>query len=99
MLIDWLVVTCPVVLLSPLTPQPERDNLTPSLSPSPQVNTGKYKQGMAMFNQLLEREPKLIAAYLGRGTAQALQGNLAAASKDFGKAVEIDPTCAGDEMR
>ncbi|KAJ1469466.1 hypothetical protein T484DRAFT_1851711, partial [Baffinella frigidus] len=38
--------------------------------------------------------PKLVAAYLGRGTAQALQGNLAQASKDFTTVTEIDPKCS-----
>jgi tetratricopeptide (TPR) repeat protein len=38
-----------------------------------QVNTGNYKLGMELFDKLLEANPKLIAAYLGRGTAQALQ--------------------------
>ena len=59
-----------------------------------QVNTGKYKQGLAIFNKLLEQQPKLVAAFLGRGTAQALQGNLAAAAKDFSAAIDADKTCA-----
>jgi len=59
-----------------------------------QVNTGNYKLGLDLFNRLLEGNPKLVAAYLGRGTAQALQGNLAQASKDFTTVTEIDPKCS-----
>jgi len=56
-----------------------------------QVNTGRYKEGMDIFNRLLKKDKKLIAAYLGRGTAYALQGNLTNACNDFGTALEIDP--------
>ena len=56
-----------------------------------QVNTGRYKEGMEIFNRLLKKDKKLIAAYLGRGTAYALQGNLTAACNDFGQAIEIEP--------
>jgi tetratricopeptide (TPR) repeat protein len=56
-----------------------------------QVNTGRYKEGMEIFNRLLKKDKKLIAAFLGRGTAYALQGNLTAACNDFGHALEIDP--------
>jgi len=56
-----------------------------------QVNTGRYKEGMDIFNRLLKKDKKLIAAYLGRGTAYALQGNLTAACNDFGSAIEIEP--------
>ena len=59
-----------------------------------QVNTGRYKEGMEIFNNLLKRDKKLIAAYLGRGTAYALQGNLSGACKDFSQAIEIDPNCS-----
>jgi len=59
-----------------------------------QVNTGNYREGTAIFNHLLEQHPKLIAAYLGRGTANALQGNLSAATKDFSAAIDIDPNVA-----
>ena len=56
-----------------------------------QVNTGRYKEGMDIFNRLLKKDKKLIAAYLGRGTAYALQGNLTAACNDFSHAIDLDP--------
>ena len=43
------------------------------------------------MNRLLKKDKKLIAAYLGRGTAYALQGNLTAACNDFSQAIEIEP--------
>ena len=46
---------------------------------------------MDMLNRLLKKDKKLIAAYLGRGTAYALQGNLTAACNDFSQAIEIEP--------
>ena len=59
-----------------------------------QVNTGNYKQGIALFDELIRANPKVIAAYLGRGTAYALMGDLDQAIKDFSKAIQSDPTVA-----
>ena len=36
-----------------------------------QVNTGRYDQGIELFDKLLRRNPKMLGALLGRGTAQA----------------------------
>ena len=63
-----------------------------------QVNTGHLKEGVAVFNQILEAHPKLVTAYLGRGTAYALGQQLPAAVKDFSKAISIDPAC-GDAWK
>jgi hypothetical protein len=41
-----------------------------------QVNTGNFKNAIELFNKLLQQNPKLVAAYLGRGTAHALGGNI-----------------------
>lgn len=38
-----------------------------------QVNTGNYKAGIEIFDGMLREDDKLVAAYLGRGTAYALQ--------------------------
>jgi len=57
------------------------------------VNTGNFTRGIELFNELLETEPNLIAGYLGRGTAYALQGSLASAIRDFSQAITIDPNC------
>jgi len=63
-----------------------------------QVNTGHLKEGVTVFNQILEAHPKLVTAYLGRGTAYALGQQLPAAVKDFSKAIAIDPAC-GDAWK
>lgn len=59
-----------------------------------QVNAGKYKEGIAIFNAILAANPKDINAYVGRGTALALQGKLDHAIADFTKAIEIEPRLA-----
>ena len=56
-----------------------------------QVNTGKYEEGIKLFTALIQDDPKLFAAYLGRGTAFALLGQLEAAVQDFSRAIDIDP--------
>jgi tetratricopeptide (TPR) repeat protein len=56
-----------------------------------QVNTGKYAMGVKVFGELLKEYPKLVAAYLGRGTALALVGALEEACKDFGAALLLAP--------
>jgi tetratricopeptide (TPR) repeat protein len=58
-----------------------------------QVNTGKYRQGVQYFDMLLKSHPRLVAAYLGRGTAYALLGDLVKATEDFSSALDIDPKC------
>ncbi len=40
------------------------------------VNTGNFTQAIKLFNVLVNLYPKLVAAYLGRGTAYALSGHL-----------------------
>ena len=57
------------------------------------VNTGQLTSALALFDSVIaERKNVPIVAYLGRGTAQALLGNLTNAISDFSKAIEIDPT-------
>jgi len=41
-----------------------------------QVNTGAFDTGIKIFNGLLTKNPRVVAAYLGRGTAYALMGKL-----------------------
>jgi tetratricopeptide (TPR) repeat protein len=62
------------------------------------VNTGHLDDGISVFNKILEAHPKLVSAYLGRGTAYALSQQLLQAIKDFGKAISIDPAC-GDAWK
>jgi tetratricopeptide (TPR) repeat protein len=63
-----------------------------------QVNTGHLKEGIMVFNQVLEVHPKQITAFIGRGTAYALGQQLPQAIKDFSKAISIDPAC-GDAWK
>lgn len=35
---------------------------------------GQYKQAINLFTALLRENPKIVAAYLGRGSANALSG-------------------------
>eukprot|EP01121_Diplochlamys_sp_Union-15-3_P015540 TRINITY_DN5160_c0_g1_i1.p1 TRINITY_DN5160_c0_g1~~TRINITY_DN5160_c0_g1_i1.p1 ORF type:complete len:698 (-),score=134.14 TRINITY_DN5160_c0_g1_i1:20-2113(-) len=58
-----------------------------------QVNTGNFQNGIILFTQLLKKKPDLIAAYLGRGTAFALAGDLDSAIHDFSQAITIDANC------
>ncbi|KAJ5077958.1 suppressor of rps4-rld 1 [Anaeramoeba ignava] len=57
------------------------------------VNTGNYALGIEIFTDLLQKNDKVIAAYLGRGTAFALLGDLESAVNNFTKAIEIDNNC------
>ena len=56
------------------------------------VNTGQFALGIEIFNKLLNDNDDIIAAYLGRGTAYALSGDIRKAIEDFGKAIKINPT-------
>lgn len=58
-----------------------------------QVNTGNYAAGIRIFSAMLQQNPKVVAAYLGRGTAYALSGDLDSASRDFSAAISVDPKC------
>lgn len=58
-----------------------------------QVNTGNYSSGIRIFSGMLQQNPKVVAAYLGRGTAYALSGDLDSATTDFSAAISIDPKC------
>ncbi|ELR17609.1 tetratricopeptide repeat domain containing protein [Acanthamoeba castellanii str. Neff] len=57
------------------------------------VNTGNFPQAIKLFNVLVNLYPKLVAAYLGRGTAYALSGHLSTAVEEFSAAIKIDDTC------
>jgi hypothetical protein len=50
-----------------------------------QVNTGKHQDAIEYFDKLLATHPTLLAALLGRGTANALRGKLVEAVGDFTK--------------
>eukprot|EP00026_Physarum_polycephalum_P002160 Phypoly_transcript_02165.p1 GENE.Phypoly_transcript_02165~~Phypoly_transcript_02165.p1 ORF type:complete len:924 (+),score=154.83 Phypoly_transcript_02165:113-2884(+) len=58
-----------------------------------QVNTGNYSTAIELFSELLKTNPKVVAAYLGRGTALALSGSVDKAIADFSLGIEVDKTC------
>jgi tetratricopeptide (TPR) repeat protein len=56
-----------------------------------QVNTGKFEMGVKIFTELIKEYPDTVAAFLGRGTALAMKGNLLEASIDFSRALKLSP--------
>lgn len=45
------------------------------------VNTGNYQKALELFSSLLQQNPNILAAYLGRGTAYALVNQIDAVKK------------------
>lgn len=58
------------------------------------VNTQKPKEAIEYFSELLKEHPKLVAAFLARGTAMVFTKDLDGAMKDFSQAIAIDNHCA-----
>ncbi|EGC40514.1 hypothetical protein DICPUDRAFT_146678 [Dictyostelium purpureum] len=56
------------------------------------VNSGKYKEAIAIFTTVIENNPLIPSSYLGRGTSNAFLGDLDEAIYDFSKAIELDNT-------
>eukprot|EP00850_Spirogloea_muscicola_P010134 SM000058S18564 [mRNA] locus=s58:532851:538878:- [translate_table: standard] len=59
-----------------------------------QVNAGRHVEAAATFSQMLQSEPRNVAALIGRGTAHALQRKLHAAISDFTAAIKVEPKAA-----
>ncbi len=57
------------------------------------TNSAHYKEAIALFSALLKMHPKVVAAFLGRGTALAMSGRLKDAVSDFSQAATLDPKC------
>jgi tetratricopeptide (TPR) repeat protein len=57
------------------------------------TNSGHYREAIALFSGLLKQHPRIVAAFLGRGTAFAMSGRLRDAVSDFTQAVALDPAC------
>eukprot|EP01133_Synstelium_polycarpum_P009737 gene9737-11372_t len=58
------------------------------------VNTGKYVEAIALFTSIIDPNPLIPSAYLGRGTSNAILGNLDDAIFDFSRVIELDNTMA-----
>lgn len=55
------------------------------------VNNGLHEEALTLFGDMLIKEPKLVGALLGRGTAFALTGKFLEAEADFTRAIAVDP--------
>ena len=56
-----------------------------------QVNSRRFAEAEKTFRAVLNDDAKSFAAYLGIGSAKAMQGDLIAANKDFTLAVKHGP--------
>ncbi|HSS44330.1 MAG TPA: tetratricopeptide repeat protein, partial [Thermoanaerobaculia bacterium] len=52
---------------------------------------GDYAAAEAEFAAALARDPKSLAARIGRGVAREARGDLSAAAEDYLEAVRLDP--------
>ena len=64
-----------------------------------QVNNGLHHEAITYFGDMLRKQPELIAALLGRGTALALIGQYQAAEADFTKTILLQPKLADGYKR
>ena len=62
------------------------------------VNSHRLEEACAHFDVLLRKHPNLLAAYLGRGSARAMMGDLQRALSDLNQAVNIGKDC-GDAYK
>jgi tetratricopeptide (TPR) repeat protein len=51
------------------------------------TNSGNYTEAIVLFTRLLKKNPKVVAAFLGRGTALAMSGRLKDGVVDFSHAI------------
>uniref|UniRef100_A0A7S1NK44 Protein O-GlcNAc transferase n=1 Tax=Eutreptiella gymnastica TaxID=73025 RepID=A0A7S1NK44_9EUGL len=63
------------------------------------VNNGLHQEAISHFGDMLAKQPNLMAALLGRGTALALVGHYAAAETDFSRAISLQPNVADSYKR
>eukprot|EP01126_Amoeba_proteus_P009515 TRINITY_DN13602_c0_g2_i1.p1 TRINITY_DN13602_c0_g2~~TRINITY_DN13602_c0_g2_i1.p1 ORF type:complete len:496 (-),score=84.46 TRINITY_DN13602_c0_g2_i1:324-1811(-) len=57
------------------------------------VNTGRPTEAPKIFDALLSVFPTVMAGYLGRGTAYAMQSKYVEALKDFTIVIQLSPKC------
>ena len=59
-----------------------------------QVNTKQFRESQRTFEAVLKDDAKSFSAYLGLGSARAMQGDLNGAVQDFTLAVKHGPDIA-----
>jgi RNA polymerase sigma factor (sigma-70 family) len=59
------------------------------------ISTGHYDQAIADFDQALQLDPNVPAAYFNRGRAHKLQGNYDQAIADYDQDLKLNPKAVG----
>lgn len=59
-----------------------------------QVNTKQFRESQRTFEAVLKDDARSFSAYLGLGSARAMQGDLEGAAKDFSLAIKHGPAVA-----
>jgi tetratricopeptide (TPR) repeat protein len=55
---------------------------------------GELNPALSDFDRAIELDPRLVAAYVNRGSVKVATYNLEAALVDFDRAIELDPSIA-----
>ena len=63
------------------------------------VNNGKLSDAVRVVNRGLAKDPQMADLYYLKCVARALRGNKNLASKDLGRAIEIDSSYRGQALR
>jgi lipoprotein NlpI len=64
-----------------------------------QLKEGRYPQAVAAFTRCLERDPKQVEAWEGRGVAHFFAGQFKESVADFDRAIELQPDLAPGHWR
>jgi tetratricopeptide (TPR) repeat protein len=56
-----------------------------------EIGDGNYTKAIATYTKAIERDPKYAFAYIGRGDAYVLRGDLDSAIRDYTQATRLDP--------
>jgi tetratricopeptide (TPR) repeat protein len=57
-----------------------------------ELSDGNNAKAIATYTKAIERDPKYAFAYIGRGDAFALQGDIDRAIQDYNQAARLDPS-------
>jgi tetratricopeptide (TPR) repeat protein len=57
-----------------------------------EMSDGNHTKAIATYTKAIERDPKYSFAYIGRGDAFALRGDLDRAVQDYNQALRLDPS-------